>query len=118
MHILPHTYPHLHCHRRVVVLGSGFTKPISGISPGTAVDKVEGLLSNIPTVNVCMEKCIAYKGTKECKAIIYRKGKQTCNLIDRVYETNYKKAKDDDDAVVANKLFGWSLLYVILTRAS
>jgi len=78
---------------------SSFSKPKRGRSPGTHLGGSNGPKTNIPDLATCELKC---KNNNNCKAVVYRKCKGTCFLLDRKYNSAFEEG-DFAGAVVANK---------------
>jgi len=76
---------------------SSFSKPKRGRSPGSALGN--GPKTNIPDLATCQLKCM---NNNNCKAVIYRKCKGTCFLLDRKYNGLFEEG-DFAGAVCSNK---------------
>jgi len=78
---------------------SSFSKPKRGRSPGTHLGGGDGPKTNIPDLATCQLKC---QNKAACKAVVYRKCKGTCFLLDRKYNSAFEEG-DFQGAVVSNK---------------
>jgi len=81
---------------------SSFSKPKLGRSPGSHLGGGNGPKTNIPDLATCQLKCL---NNNKCKAVIYRKCKGTCFLLDRRYNSEFEEG-DFGGCVVANKKSG------------
>lgn len=78
-----------------VTSGCGFSTPIRGKSPGSELQKHEG----VTTLEDCQTRCA---DDTHCLAVIHRHGRGLCFTLPRAYDDNYEVS--DDDAVVVNKV--------------